>query len=452
MTAAGCRHKKYDNPIAKDTQQPDKVLFDTAMHEIEKGQYEQARLHLQTMMNTYDTSEFLAKAKLAYADSWYREGGSHGLAQAEAEYKDFQIFYPQMEEAAEAQEKICKMQYQQMDKSDRDPAHAFRADEECRSLLTQYPNSKFAPQATQMVREIQEVLADREFKVGAWYFQSRGAMASAANRLQALTDQFPLYSRADDALWMEADAYQRMGDRFEEDQASALTKIVRDYPLSAHVEEAKSRLTSMNRPVPQADPVAYAREKYELENRGSRSLMSKVWGPFADHPSLNNAATSGTPEMSRLNPTVPRSVPPTAIQAQQTENKVTVEQPSDPNVLDNSPDAIKARNAAANGGAATGAEGATGSTAVPSAGAAGATGTTGSTAAASPDKKTDAAAAPPAANNGKGKAKTPKPPKTPKKKSKKSDSTSQSPAQTPPPQDPAKPAGGGQTPAAPAKQ
>ncbi len=200
VTAAGCRHKKYENPITKDTQQPDKVLFDTAMHEIEKGQYEQARLHLQTMMNTYDTSEFLAKAKLAYADSWYREGGSHGLAQAEAEYKDFQIFYPQMEEAAEAQEKICKMQYQQMDKSDRDPAHAFRADEECRSLLTQYPNSKFAPQATQMVREIQEVLADREFKVGAWYFQSRGAMASAANRLQALTDQFPLYSRADDAL------------------------------------------------------------------------------------------------------------------------------------------------------------------------------------------------------------------------------------------------------------
>ena len=29
--------------------------------------------------------EALAKAKLAIADSWYREGGAHGLAQAEAE-------------------------------------------------------------------------------------------------------------------------------------------------------------------------------------------------------------------------------------------------------------------------------------------------------------------------------------------------------------------------------
>src|SRR5580698_6429736 len=158
--------KKYANPITKDTQQPDKVLFDLAIQDIEHGRYERARLELQTMMNTYDNSEFLAKAKLAVADSWYREGGAHGFAQAEAEYKDFILFYPTMEEAAEAQEKICKMQYQQVEKADRDPVHAFRADDECRNVLVQFPNSKFAPEVAQILRNIQEVLADREFKVG----------------------------------------------------------------------------------------------------------------------------------------------------------------------------------------------------------------------------------------------------------------------------------------------
>ncbi|MEI4920853.1 outer membrane protein assembly factor BamD, partial [Klebsiella pneumoniae] len=79
-------------PISKDTQQPDKVLFDKAINDIERSRYEIARLTLQTLINTYDTSEYLAKAKLAIADSWYREGGSHGLAQAEAEYKDFILF------------------------------------------------------------------------------------------------------------------------------------------------------------------------------------------------------------------------------------------------------------------------------------------------------------------------------------------------------------------------
>src|SRR5271157_724107 len=107
LVSCGLKRHKYDNPITKDTQQPDKVLYDTAIGDIEHSRYERARLTLQTLMNTYDTSEYLAKAKLAIADSWFREGGAHGFAQAEAEYKDFILFYPTMEEAAEAQEKIC---------------------------------------------------------------------------------------------------------------------------------------------------------------------------------------------------------------------------------------------------------------------------------------------------------------------------------------------------------
>src|SRR5580693_8475144 len=128
-------HKKYETPITKDTLQPDKILFDRAIKNIEHGDYEAARLTLNTLMNTYDTSEYLAKAKLAIADSWYQEGGSHGLAQAEAEYKDFILFYPNMEESAEAQEKVCMIHYKQMEKSDRDPKHAMRAEDECQLVL-----------------------------------------------------------------------------------------------------------------------------------------------------------------------------------------------------------------------------------------------------------------------------------------------------------------------------
>src|SRR5580658_957153 len=155
LLASGCI-KKYDNPITKDTQQPDKVLFDTSVDDIEHGRYERARLTLQTMMNTYDTSEYLAKAKLAVADSWKREGGAHGLAQAEAEYKDFILFYPNMEEAAEAQYKICDMQYQQMDKADRDPVHARLTEVECKDVLLKWPNSHNASMAADKLRQIQE--------------------------------------------------------------------------------------------------------------------------------------------------------------------------------------------------------------------------------------------------------------------------------------------------------
>jgi outer membrane protein assembly factor BamD len=175
------------------------------------------------------------------------------------------------------------MQYRQMEKADRDPTHALRAEDECRQLLVQFPNSKFAPEAQQWLRNIQEVLADKEFKVGMFY-ATKGSAPASVNRLQGVADQFPLYSQADEALWMAAEGYMKMGDRFENQQVNAYTKIVRDYPLSEHVEEAKARLQAMNRPVPEADPVAFARQKYELENRTDRSFLSKVWGPFGGHP------------------------------------------------------------------------------------------------------------------------------------------------------------------------
>ena len=354
VLAPGCAKKKYENPITKDTQQPDKVLFDRAVDDIEHARYEQARLTLQTLMNTYDTSEYLAKAKLAVADSWYREGGSHGFAQAEAEYKDFILFYPQMEEAAEAQEKVCKMQFQQMDKADRDLLHARRAEEECRQLLVQFPNSKFAPDAQQYLRTAQEVLADAEFRVGSFYYRTKGSFPAAANRLSALTDQFPLYSRADDALMLEADSYHRMGDRFEDKEAAAYSKVVREYPLSSRVADATARLKAMNRPVPEADPVAYAREKYELENRQKRSLLSKVWEPFSSHPDVLNAAKSGSPRMETLKPYMPDSIP-SAARGEQTNgttgvsattsagtgggSDVTVSTVNDSKLIDAAPDA-----------------------------------------------------------------------------------------------------------------
>jgi outer membrane protein assembly factor BamD len=349
LTSCGIRRKKYDNPIAKDTQQPDKVLFDAAVNDLEHGRFERARLELQTMMNTYDTSEFMAKAKLAIADSWYREGGAHGMAQAEAEYKDFILFYPQMEEAAEAQEKICKMQYNQMDKSDRDSLHALRAEDECRQLLVQFPNSKFAPEAQQYLRNVQEVLADKEYKVGHFYYH-KGSMPSAANRLSAIATQFPLYSSADEALWELADSYRRMGDRFENQQADAYSKIVRDYPLSGHVTEAKAKLEAMKRPVPEADPVAYARMKYELENRSKRGLLGKVWEPFSGKADTLDAAKSGSPAMQGFRPTIPASVPQTAANPAGVTD-VSAGIATDPSAIDKNPDA---RAAAAQGANADG--------------------------------------------------------------------------------------------------
>lgn len=308
VAVSGCGRKKYENPIAKDTEQPDKVLYDKAIADIEKGRYEVARLTLNTLINTYDTSEYLAKAKLAIADSWFREGGSHGMAQAEAEYKDFILFYPTMEEAAESQEKICMIHYRQMDKVDRDPKHAYRAEDECRQMLVQFPNSQFAPRAQQLLRNIQEVLADREFKVGDFYYR-KGSFPAAANRLEASSDQYPLYSHSDESLWELGESYGKMGARYREKTAAAFAKIVSHYPLSPLAASAKEKLRQMEMPIPEADPVALARMKYETENAAEPGFMQKSTGFIKRGPDMSAAAKSGAPTMTPMKRTIPASIP-----------------------------------------------------------------------------------------------------------------------------------------------
>src|SRR5579885_2732982 len=92
LSMAGCFHnKKVVNPIANvNSKQPDKVLFDRAMESMKHNKFEEARMDLQTLINTYPDSEFIARAKLAVGDSWYAQTGTASWQQAEAEYQDFQ--------------------------------------------------------------------------------------------------------------------------------------------------------------------------------------------------------------------------------------------------------------------------------------------------------------------------------------------------------------------------
>jgi len=83
---------------------------------LKKGRFDVARLDLQTLLNTYPDSEYRMRAKLSVGDTWFKEGGTAALTQAEAEYNDFITFFPDAPEAAEAKMKVGDIYYQQMEK------------------------------------------------------------------------------------------------------------------------------------------------------------------------------------------------------------------------------------------------------------------------------------------------------------------------------------------------
>src|SRR5207237_4462644 len=262
IVATGCHRNQVKNPIANvNSKQPDKVLYDRAMDAMKHSKYDVARLSLQTLINTYPDSEYIARAKLGIGDAWYNEGGSTALAQAEIEYKDFITFFPNMPEAAEAQLKVANIHYRQMEKPDRDYTHARRAEDEYRQLILQFPDSKLVPQAQQRLREVQEVCAEREYRIGRFYYM-RESWPAAIARFQSLVDAYPLYSSADDALYLLGSAYEqeinntrrsklpeaskgRLIKDFSNKAAGAYALIVTRYPEMERASDAKRRLQAL---------------------------------------------------------------------------------------------------------------------------------------------------------------------------------------------------------------
>ena len=292
------KKKKVNKSTGVDNNaQPDKILYDRAVDDIKHGRQEVGRLNMQTLINTYPDSEYLAKAKLAIADSYYKEGGTSNLALAVSGYKDFIVFFPFLPEATYAQMQVAMTHFKQMDKPDRDRTHALAAEDEFQVFLQKYPNDPLAPQAEQHLREVQEVLAEGEYRIG-YYYYVKGDKRAAAARLLMVSNRYPLYSKSDQALWM-------MGDIFatsEHKEVAALyyARIVKNYPLSALAPQAKDKLKAAGVPVPQPDPAALAWMTAEQNTpRPHVPLYKKPLDLIKSGPTgeFQVAATHGTPNM-----------------------------------------------------------------------------------------------------------------------------------------------------------
>jgi outer membrane protein assembly factor BamD len=303
------------NPLANvNSKQPDKELYDKAMLAMKKGRYDVARLTLQTMLNTYPDSEYRMRAKLAVGDTWFKEGGTAALTQAEAEYKDFITFFPNAPEAAEAQMKVADIYYQQMEKPDRDFNNAIRAEQEYRNMINQFPDSTLVPRAKQKLRDVQEVLAERETQIGL-YYQSRENYSAAIARLQTVVDTYPLYSKSDLALLSIGDCYsgeahaiqmsqglpgalkERLRAMYADKAAAAYERVITRYPAAPRVEDARDRLVAMNRPVPEPTAAAMAESEAEEQSRQKIQFTDRTLGLVKHGPTVVEAVHVGEPTL-----------------------------------------------------------------------------------------------------------------------------------------------------------
>jgi len=163
------------------------------------NRFDVARLSLQTLINTYPDSEFVARAKLASpipgTRRWFRFARSGGNR-----IQGFRNLFPEYAGGSRGATKAGQHSLPADGEVRRDPTHALRAEEEYRQLIMQYPDSKLLPSQAAPARS-----AGSDCLAGI----QRGTLllfapvlSGAIARLKSLVDKYPLYSKADEALYL----------------------------------------------------------------------------------------------------------------------------------------------------------------------------------------------------------------------------------------------------------
>jgi outer membrane protein assembly factor BamD len=254
---------------------PDKTLFENGEEYLNKNQYIKARLAFQTLINTYPDSDFSSEAYMSIGDSFYDEGGTENLLQAEDQFKNFIIFFPTHPKAADAQLKVVSVNMKMMRSPDRDQNYTERAEVEIKKFLDQFPDHEYAPVVRRYQNEVRETLAQRDFGIGQFYSE-RGSYLGAISRFNEIPEKYPDFSQMDQAYFQLALALENIQQ--SEAAAAMYAKIAAGFPFSKHFEESKARLEAMGKEIPAVDEALAAANQAKLKPQEGFSPLR----PLAD--------------------------------------------------------------------------------------------------------------------------------------------------------------------------
>lgn len=278
---AACGGKAKNKVTFEEAKGPgrDKELFTQGVDAIRKGSFDQGRILLNTMINTYSDSPLVRMAKLAIADSYYLQGGTKSYAQAEVEYRDWIQFFPDDLLADDAMMKMAEIHLKQIQAADRDTTHAKLAERQLKELLRRHPNTDKKGDVERLMNDVDEILALHELKVARFYFDIRESAQAAQMRTEEILNKYPNFSLLDETLFLHARSMEIQEDT--ETASRDLARIITSFPHSEFVERAKNTLKKWGKPVPEPDPVKIAEAAPEGKGLAGR-VAGLMFGPRID--------------------------------------------------------------------------------------------------------------------------------------------------------------------------
>ena len=218
-------------------------LYSEAKSELSDGNYEKAVKLYESLEARYPYGRFAQQSQMEIAYAYYKSGEqAQALAAADRFIKlhpnhpnvDYMYYLKGLTSFHEdfGPVETVASYFVTWDTSDRDPRAARESFEAFRELVTRFPASKYAPDATLRMKYLVNALASHEIHV-AHYYMRRGAYLAAVNRAQYVIEHYPQAPAAEEALAVMARGYENLGiNELHQDTVRVMQK---NFPDNAYL-------------------------------------------------------------------------------------------------------------------------------------------------------------------------------------------------------------------------
>lgn len=208
----------------------------------EQRKWSKAREHFAYVYESYPNDPLGRRSLLRIADTYYEQGGSLNLVEAQYKYRDFINRYPGSEFADYAMLRIALVSFREMEGPERDQTKTREAVQKLREMISLYPDSEYRPEAEENLREALDRLAKSEHLVARFYM-NRNKWDASISRLNYLLENYPDYTDRDEAYYDLAVSLAEL-DRDGEARLW-LERVISEFPDTEMSERAAEKLREL---------------------------------------------------------------------------------------------------------------------------------------------------------------------------------------------------------------
>jgi outer membrane protein assembly factor BamD len=208
---------------------------------LNRSRFEEARASFRKVAERHPQSAYAPRARFLVGEAFYREAQ---WDKAIKEFEGFMAFYPRHEIADLVQFRLAMSYYDQMKPVEQDQEITRKAMEAFRTLVREYPESRYAADALAKIDICRGRLAQKELWVASYYL-NQGNPSAARQRLEKVVKEYPRTLIIPEAMYRLGEVYA--GDGRAEESQRVFRQLADEYPYTEWGRRAAQRLRTATR-------------------------------------------------------------------------------------------------------------------------------------------------------------------------------------------------------------